>query len=60
MAKKSLRNLESLIPNGFRSQTVNGTGHATGEGWNKTWDYERPQLPPDETRPAGRSNRTAE
>jgi len=62
---KSIRKLDSLIergenPLGMTSQTANGTGHATGEGWNKVFNYDRPQLPPDRTRPAGRSNRTAE
>lgn len=47
-------------PKGFTSQTCNGTSHATGTGWNKAWDFEQSQLPPDRTRPAGRSNRTGE
>jgi hypothetical protein len=78
---KSLSDLESLIedgenPNGFTSQTCNGTSHATGTGWNRdkpNWDmasvpdtiedYERRpdhQIRPEPTWPAGRSNRTGE
>lgn len=59
-------NWESIIgkgenPRGYTSQTVNGTAHATGTGYNKAgpcggW----PELEPDPTRPAGRSNRTGE
>lgn len=47
-------------PKGFTSQTANGTAHATGTGWNKVFDYEMPQLSPDQTRPSGRNNRTGE
>ena len=49
-------------PLGFTSQTPNGTAHWQGTGWNKDFfaDYDRPQLEPDATRPAGRSNRTGE
>ena len=47
-------------PQGFTSQTANGTAHWKGAGWNRVWDYEQEQLPPDATRPAGRSNRTGE
>jgi hypothetical protein len=47
-------------PKGFTSYTPNGTSKEYGTGWNKGWDYERPQLPPDKTRPAGRTNRTGE
>lgn len=49
-------------PLGFTSQTPNGTAHWQGTGWNKNFfaDYDRPQLEPDATRPAGRSNRTGE
>ena len=64
---KSIRNLESLIApgeldgvDGFQAQTANGTAHWKGTGWNKTFDWESPQLPPDATRPEGRSNRTGE
>lgn len=58
-------NLEGLIakgenPKGFESQTANGTSHWKGTGWNDTWDWNRPQVAPDATRPAGRSNRTGE
>ena len=45
---------------GFRAQTANGTALATGTGWNKTFEWERPELPPGPTRPTGRSNRTGE
>ncbi len=45
---------------GFISQVPAGTAMWRGEGWNKQWDYTRSQLPPDKTRPAGRSNRTGE
>ena len=47
---------------GFTAQTTNGTAHWQGTGWNKEFfaDYDRPQLEPDATRPAGRSNRTGE
>jgi hypothetical protein len=47
-------------PDGFTAQTANGTAHWRGAGWNKVMDYTMPELPPDATRPAGRSNRTAE
>ncbi|HKS73539.1 MAG TPA: hypothetical protein VJQ82_10115 [Terriglobales bacterium] len=48
-------------PKGFTAQTPNGTAHATGTGWNgDDWKWERDQLQPDATRPAGRSNRTGE
>jgi hypothetical protein len=47
-------------PDGFTSQTSNGTGHAVGTGWNKVYPYSMPELPEDATRPGGRSNRTAE
>jgi len=62
--RKSL-DFESIVqkgenPLGFTSQTPNGTAHWEGTGWNKGWDWEQPQLPPDATRPAGRSNRTGE
>ena len=57
---------ESLIgegenAKGFTSQTVNGTGHCYGSGWNQvTEDYEREQGKPTPVSPAGRNNRTAE
>jgi hypothetical protein len=49
-------------PLGFTAQTPNGTAHWQGTGWNKqwNWDMETPQVDPDRTRPAGRSNRTGE
>ena len=48
-------------PLGFTSQTANGTAHWRGLGWNKSmFDMTWPELPPDPTRPAGRSNRTGE
>jgi hypothetical protein len=64
-AKPGLDDLESIIsagenPNGFTAQTNNGTAHATGTGWNKLEPWSMPQLPPDSTRPAGRSTRTGE
>jgi len=45
---------------GFNVQTANGTGRWSGTGWNKDYDWSMEQLAPDATRPAGRSNRTAE
>ena len=47
-------------PKGFTAQTCNGTAKYQGTGWNKDFDWERPQLAPDRTRPAGRTNRTGE
>ena len=49
-------------PLGFTAQTPNGTAHWQGTGWNKNYfsDYDMPQVEPDATRPAGRSNRTGE
>jgi len=49
-------------PLGFTAQTPNGTAHWEGTGWNKSMfsDFDMPQLQPDATRPAGRSNRTGE
>lgn len=47
-------------PRGFTSQTANGTAHWRGTGFNKDYDFERMQVEPDATRPAGRSNRTGE
>ena len=69
MAKKPERprlKFETIIdmgenPAGFTAQTCNGTAHATGTGWNKQrGNWKEPQLEPDATRPAGRSNRTGE
>ena len=47
-------------PQGFTSQTANGTGHWKGTGWNKAGPMDWPQLEPVRTRQPGRSNRTAE
>ena len=49
-------------PKGFTAQTPNGTAHWEGTGWNKDYfnSFEMAQTSPDETRPAGRSNRTGE
>lgn len=47
-------------PNGFTAQTANGTAHWAGTGWNRSVPWTMEQLPPDSTRPAGRSNRTGE
>ncbi len=48
-------------PLGFTSQTANGTAHWRGTGWNRDFfQFEQPELMPDATRPAGRSNRTGE
>ena len=57
--------LEGLIakgqnPNGFTSQTPNGTGHDIGTGFNKVYPFSMGELPEDSTRPGGRSNRTSE
>ena len=60
-------NFEEIIqkgenPKGFTAQTPNGTAHWQGTGWNKNWmaGFGMPQVEPDPTRPAGRSNRTGE
>jgi len=58
-------NLEKIIgdgenPKGFTAQTVNGTAHWRGTGWNKAYDWEMQQVEPGPTRPEGRSNRTGE
>ena len=56
---------------GFQAQTANGTARWRGAGWNKDgrggwdgnsnfWGYDSPELTPDATRRAGRSNRTGE
>jgi len=49
-------------PKGFTAQTANGTAHWQGTGWNEDFfaAYDRPQVEPSATRPAGRSNRTGE
>ena len=60
-------NFEEIIqkgenPKGFTAQTPNGTAHWQGTGWNKNWmaGFDMPQVEPDPTRRAGRSNRTGE
>jgi hypothetical protein len=63
--KRRNMNFEKIIqdgenPLGFTAQTANGTAHWQGTGWNKEYDWKRPELEPDATRPAGRSNRTGE
>ena len=67
MAKKPKLDFEKLIekgenPKGFTSQTVNGTAHWSGTGWNGSYwnEMSMPELPPGPTRPSGRSNRTGE
>ena len=55
-------------PDGFQAQTVNGTARWRGTGFNKSgrggWaaqsPWSMPEVEPDATRPAGRSNRTGE
>ena len=47
-------------PRGFTAQTANGTAHWKGTGWNRDEPFQTPQLEPDATRRAGRSNRTGE
>jgi hypothetical protein len=56
------RNLdfESIIPTEFTSQVPAGTSKAFGTGWNKSEPWCYPELPPDPTRPSGRSNRSGE
>jgi hypothetical protein len=56
-------NFERMIDKGgdeFTAQTANGTAKWRGTGWNKEYEWSRPQVEPDATRPAGRSNRTGE
>ena len=56
-------------PDGFQAQTVNGTAHWRGTGWNSpgragwaagSFTNSSPELEPGPTHPSGRSNRTAE
>jgi hypothetical protein len=60
-------------PLGLTAQTVNGTAHWRGTGWNRdgpnygvipdrapAWTSPDHQVRPDATRPDGRSNRTGE
>jgi hypothetical protein len=64
--KMKLENLyargEGRGPDGFCAETVNGTAHWKGTGWNQVPEYwnTSPQVEPQPTRPAGRSNRTGE
>jgi hypothetical protein len=58
---------EGFIKNGenpsgeFTSQTVNGTAHAGGEGWNRSQPFDAPQVEPSGPWKRGRySNRTGE
>ena len=53
--------LEGIIEDRpFVVQTANGTAKPMGTGWNKDEPWDMPELEPDATRPAGRSNRTGE
>ena len=53
--------LEGLIEKTpFVAQTANGTARPMGTGWNRDTPWTMPELEPDATRPAGRSNRTGE
>lgn len=47
-------------PAGFTAQTVNGTAHAMGTGYNQQFEYTMPEVPVKAVWPAGRSNRTGE
>jgi hypothetical protein len=48
-------------PSGFTAQTVNGTAHAWGTGWNRDRDWQNPQAESDDGPwQGGRSNRTGE
>jgi len=62
--KRTSMDFEALIEKGgrdeFQSQTVNGSARWAATGWNLSEPYSREQLPPDRTRPAGRSNRSGE
>jgi hypothetical protein len=50
---------EANTPDGFRSQTPNGTGLSEGPGWNRQQNYDAPQAPA--TGPwNNRGNRSAE
>ena len=47
--------------NGMTAQTVNGTAHASGTGWNKRQPYTMPQVEPEDRGGRGRySNRSGE
>lgn len=61
--KARMLDFEKMIDKGgdqFTAQTANGTAKWKGTGWNKDYDWQREQLPPDATRPEGRNNRTGE
>lgn len=61
--KARMLDFEKMIDKGgdqFTAQTANGTAKWKGTGWNKDYDWQREQLPPDPTRPEGRNNRTGE
>lgn len=45
---------------GFTAQTVNGTSHWKGTGWNRVYNSEQSQCPEGPTWPGGRNNRTGE
>ena len=47
-------------PQGFTAQTVNGTAHATGTGWNRYRPWSEKQIVPEPAWPTGRNNRTGE
>jgi hypothetical protein len=51
---------DDCIPEGFTSQTANGTAHATGTGNNYSPPYSWPEIEPKPAWPGGRSNRTGE
>ena len=38
---------EADTPDGFRSQTPNGTGLTKGPGWNRQGNYQMPEVPAD-------------
>ena len=68
MASRDRRNIKfsKLIakgenPLGMTAQTANGTAHATGQGWNKDWDFgSREQVEEGGAWGGKRSNRTGE
>jgi len=63
MARTRKLDWESIIDDAdFTAQTPNGTAKWKGTGWNDQYGapYERPEVKPTKTRPAGRSNRTGE
>ena len=52
---------EMAGPSGFKSQTVNGTAHWSGSGWNRDYDW-GPKEQVEATGPwsGARTNRTGE